>query len=43
VKSIVGPVDGKIDQYSSTLARLRNNFLARAAVTTEVAVLEAGS
>jgi hypothetical protein len=43
LKSIVGQVDGKIDQYRTNLVRLRDNFLARAAVTTEIAVLEAGT
>jgi hypothetical protein len=42
LKSIVGRVDGKIHQYRTNLVRLRDNFLARAAVTTEIAVLEAG-
>jgi hypothetical protein len=42
LKYIVGQVDGKIEQYRADLVRLRNIFLSRAAVTTEVAVLEAG-
>ncbi|KAH9960961.1 hypothetical protein BGW80DRAFT_922078 [Lactifluus volemus] len=33
LKNIVGQVDGKIDQYRTNLVRLRDNFLARAAVT----------
>jgi hypothetical protein len=38
-----GPqVDSKIEQFRTNLVRLRDSFLARAAVTTEVAVLEAG-
>ena len=43
LKYIVGQVDGKIEQYRTNLIRLRDNFLARATVTTEVAVLEAGA
>jgi hypothetical protein len=43
LKSIFGQVDGKIDEYRTNLVRLRDNLLARAAVTTEVAVLEAGT
>jgi hypothetical protein len=43
VKYIVGQVDKKIEQYRADLVRLRNSFLARATVTTEVAVLEAGA
>jgi hypothetical protein len=43
LKSIVGQVDGKIDQYRTNLVRLRDNFLARATATTEIAVLEAGA
>jgi hypothetical protein len=39
LKYIVGQVDGKIEQYRTDLVRLRNNFLAHAIVTTEVAVL----
>jgi hypothetical protein len=42
LKSTFGQVDGKIDQYRTSLVELRDNFLARAAITTEVAVLEAG-
>jgi hypothetical protein len=38
-KNIFGQVDGEIEQYRTTLIRLRDDFLARAAVTTEVAVL----
>jgi hypothetical protein len=43
LKSIVGQVDGKIEQYRADLVGLRKSFLARATVTTEVAVLEAGA
>ena len=39
MKNIRGQVDGKIEHYRTILARLRNDFLARAAVTTEVTVL----
>jgi hypothetical protein len=42
LKSAFGQVDEKIDQYRTSLVGLRDNFLARAALTTEVAVLEAG-
>jgi hypothetical protein len=42
IKNIGGQADDKIDQYRTNLARLRDIFLVRAAVTTEVAVLEAG-
>jgi hypothetical protein len=38
-KNIFSQVDGEIEQYRTTLIRLRDDFLARAAVTTEVAVL----
>jgi hypothetical protein len=38
-KNIRGQVDGKVTQYSTILIRLRDDFLARAAVTTEVTVL----
>jgi hypothetical protein len=38
-KNIRGQVDGKITQYRTILIRLRDDFLARAAVTTEVTVL----
>ena len=34
-----GQVDGEIESYRTTLIRLRDDFLALAAVTTEVAVL----
>jgi hypothetical protein len=43
LKYIVSQVDGNIEQYRTDLVRLRNSFLARATVTTEVAVLEAGA
>jgi NACHT domain len=39
-KNIRGQVDGEIEQYRTMLLRLRDDFLARAAVTTEVAVLD---
>jgi hypothetical protein len=45
LKNMVGQgprVDAKIEQFRTNLVRLRDSFLARAAVTTEVAVLEAG-
>jgi hypothetical protein len=42
LKNITGHVDEKIEQYRINLVRLRDNFLAHAAVTTEVAVLESG-
>jgi hypothetical protein len=38
-RNIFGQVDGEIKQYRMTLIRLRDDFLALAAVTTEVAVL----
>jgi hypothetical protein len=37
-----GRVDGKIEQFRTNLFRLRDNFLSRAAIVTEVSVLEAG-
>jgi hypothetical protein len=43
LKNIFGPVDGKIEEYRTNLVRLRDGFLARAAVTTEVTVLEVGA
>jgi hypothetical protein len=39
LKNIWGQVDGKIQHYRTILFRLRDDFLARAAVTTEVTVL----
>jgi hypothetical protein len=39
LKNIFGQVDGEIENYRTTLIRLRDDFLALAAVTTEVAVL----
>jgi hypothetical protein len=39
-KNITGRIDGNVEQYSATLARLRQEFIAHATVTTEVAVLE---
>jgi hypothetical protein len=39
LKNIRGQVDGKIAHYRTILIRLRDDFLARAAVTTEVTVL----
>jgi hypothetical protein len=38
-KNMLGQVDGEIEQYRTSLIRLRDDFLARATVTTEVAVL----
>jgi hypothetical protein len=38
-KNIVGQVDGEIEHYRTKLIRLRDDFLARAAVTTEITVL----
>jgi hypothetical protein len=43
LKNVVGQVDEKIQGYCTSLVRLRDNFLARATVTTEVAMLEAGA
>jgi hypothetical protein len=43
LKNIVGQVDGKVENYRTTIVQLRDKFLARAAVITEVAVLEAGA
>ena len=42
LKNMGGQVDAKIKQFCTNLVRLRDSFLARAAATTEVAVLEAG-
>jgi hypothetical protein len=39
LKNFFGQVDGEIEQYRTTLVRLRDDFLARAVVTTEVAVI----
>jgi hypothetical protein len=39
LKNIRGQVDGKIGHYRTILVRLRDDFLARAAMTTEVTVL----
>jgi hypothetical protein len=39
-KNITGRIDGKVEEYSATLARLRQEFIAHATVTTEVAVLK---
>jgi hypothetical protein len=43
LKNMVGQVDENIEQFRTNLIRLRDNFLTRAAVTTEVAVLGAGA
>jgi hypothetical protein len=43
LKNMVGQVDEKVERYRTTLARLRQELLAHATVTTEVAVLEAGA
>jgi hypothetical protein len=43
LKSIVGQVDEKIDQYRRNLARLRDNFLAGTTVIAGAAVLEFGT
>ena len=43
LKNIRGRVDKKVERYRTTLAQLRDNFLASAAVTTELTVLEAGA
>jgi hypothetical protein len=40
LKNITSQVDGKVEHFRTTLARLRQEFLARATVTTEVAVLK---
>jgi vancomycin permeability regulator SanA len=42
LKNAFGHADGKVEQYRTNLVRLRDNFLARASVITEVAVLESG-
>jgi hypothetical protein len=42
LKNILGQADGQIEEYRSNLVRLQERFLARAAVTTEITVLEAG-
>jgi hypothetical protein len=39
-KNIGGKVDEKIQHYCMVLIRLRDDFLAHAAVTTEIAVLQ---
>jgi hypothetical protein len=39
LKNVFGQVDGEIEDYRTTLIRLRDDFLALATVTTEVAVL----
>jgi hypothetical protein len=39
LKNIGGKVDGEIEHYRAILVRLRDDFLARATVTTEVTVL----
>jgi hypothetical protein len=38
-RNIFGQVDEEIEQYRTTLMRLRDDFLMLAALTTEVAVL----
>jgi hypothetical protein len=38
-KNMFGQVDGEIENYRTKLIRLRDDFLARAAVTTEITVL----
>jgi hypothetical protein len=43
LKNIGGQVDKKVERYRTTLVQLRDNFLASAAVTTELTVLEAGA
>jgi hypothetical protein len=43
LKSIIGQVDEKVEDYRTTLVRLREDFLASAAITTELTVLEAGA
>jgi hypothetical protein len=40
MKNIASRVDGKVEEYSTTLARLRQEFLAHATVTIEAAVLQ---
>jgi hypothetical protein len=42
LKNAFGRADEKIEHYCTNLVRLRENFLARACVIIEVAVLEAG-
>jgi hypothetical protein len=39
LKNVFGQVDGEVEQYRTSLIGLRDDFLALAAVTTEVAVL----
>jgi hypothetical protein len=43
LKNVIGPVDEKIEQHRSNLVQLRERFLSRAAVITEVTVIEAGA
>jgi hypothetical protein len=38
--NMVGQVDEKVEQFRTSLARLRQEFLAHATVITEVAVLQ---
>jgi hypothetical protein len=40
LKNIRGQVDEKVENYRTTLVRLREKFLAYAAVTTEATVLQ---
>jgi hypothetical protein len=42
LKNAFGNADEKVEQYRTNLVRLRDNFLARASVIIEVAVLESG-
>jgi hypothetical protein len=40
LKNILGQVDEKVENYRTTLVRLREKFLDCAAITTEVTVLQ---
>jgi hypothetical protein len=42
VKNAFGNADQKVEQYRTNLVRLRDNFLARASIIIELAVLESG-
>ena len=42
LRNAFGHANEKVEQYRTNLVRLRVNFLARASVITEVAVLESG-
>jgi hypothetical protein len=42
VKNAFDNADQKVEQYRTNLVRLRDNFLARASIIIELAVLESG-